>query len=172
MPLLRLLFLFAFGCASAFAQAQMPRPPFSNLRAVPSTATDGAPVAARMLYWFCYGHGETIQSSSFQLIGNIVTLTVRMGPFPPNEACFATPPPPSDLDFALTGFAEGAYSLVVQTTSSLPNVTYPTLTTTFLVGPAPSPIPAISLSAGLTLLLALGFGAYGALRARRYAGTP
>jgi hypothetical protein len=164
--LMRFLLLLTLAWACTDVLAQTPQPPFSNLRAVPSAAVASAPVAARMLYLICLNNDEDIQSSSVQVAGNLVTLTVRMEPLAIPVFCIGTPPPANYVDFALGSFAEGEYNLVVQPMSSFPNITHPTLTTTFSVGPAPSPIPAISLPATLTLLLALGFGAYWALRAR------
>ena len=111
-----------------------------------------------MLFLDCYTTTESIDSSQFTTAGQVVTLTVQMS-FDPDLLCFATPPPPYDVDFPLGTFAPGTYTLVQQTLSDRPGVSFAPLTTTFTVGEAPASVPTLEPLPMLALAAMLVFAA-------------
>ncbi len=150
----RVTLLFATLVAVEANAAPVP-PPFDDLRAVPSPAIAGAPVFARTRYTFCTSEASR-GSHQVARAGSVVTLTINMDGT--GEGCPGVPPPPTDVDYALGSFAAGEYTLIQQTVSAMPGLTYLPLTTTFGVEPAPHhSVPALS-PLWLTVLAIVLFG--------------
>jgi hypothetical protein len=153
MRILSCFLLAVLLMAPTLAVAGAAQSPFFELRAIGSPASAGLPLVARALYRFCV-YEEMIGSSQVSQSDGVVTLTVTMVPFPPGTACF-TPPPPDFYDFPLGSFAEGDYTLILETISSIPGRTYLPVSTSFSVGPALRSVPALSPASWLVLASAM-----------------
>jgi hypothetical protein len=154
------------GLSALAATAQAGTLPFEDLRITPNPAAAGQPVTLLVRWSGCGPQG----ARSVTRAGDTVLVTQ----VDTTELCWATPPPPRDISYALGSFAGGQYTLRYtvnfQTTfgNSSSSVDLPFSVAGTGGGAPVETIPALSppLLAVLAALLALAAG----LGLRRRAG--